>query len=230
MARDDLDERLEDLKRESAGDGAADGVERWDDESDDLDAAVVDDLRSATGDESDPEAAEAAFLTGAAEWGGSESHLLSFYDRLRRRITDAVERRGGRLGPAVTRTLLVAPDIFMLMVRLTLDRDVPASTRAMIGGALAYFVLPVDLLPEAVIGAGGYLDDLVLASAVLAHTFSRDLEPYASRHWSGQEDLRKVLADVADAGQGLLGRSLYDRIQKLLRRRGIQVDEAGPEG
>src|SRR3954462_14713527 len=32
---------------------------------------------------------------------------------------------------------------------LALDKEVPGSARAMIGGALAYFILPIDLLPEA---------------------------------------------------------------------------------
>lgn len=156
---------------------------------------------------------------------GPSSGLLSFYDRLRERIMDGVEERGGKLGPAAVRGLLVVPDVFILMVRLTMDREVPSSARAMIGGALAYFILPVDLLPEAVMGAGGYLDDLVLASAVLAQTFSGDLEPFARKHWSGKEDLRKVLADVAEAAQGLLGNNMYGRVKKLLDKRGIAVKE-----
>src|SRR5687768_14301139 len=76
-----------------------------------------------------------------------ESRLLGFYDRLRERILETVERRGGRLGSASVRALLLVPDIFMLLVRLALDPEVPGGTRALIGGALAYFILPIDLLP-----------------------------------------------------------------------------------
>ena len=186
--------------------------------ADDLSAAVAEDFANHDGEE----AAEEAFLEGGGQPGG---HLLSFYDRLRDRVVDAVERRGGKFGPAAVKALLLVPDVFILMVRLTLDREVPASARAMIGGALAYFILPMDLLPEAVIGAGGYLDDLVLASAVLAQTFSGELEPYARKHWSGREDLRQVLADVAEAAQGLLGHDLYARLRKLLGKRGIRVED-----
>lgn len=240
MPRDELDQRLEELKQQT------DAPERRQREATDLDAAVAEDFRQerssgAVQAAADPEAAEAAFLEGRPQVAGEgeegsedagetfrsgrEHHLLSFYDRLRDRVTGAVEQRGGRLGPSVVRALLLVPDVFILMVRLTLDREVPSSARAMIGGALAYFILPVDLLPEAVIGAGGYLDDLVLASAVLAQTFSGELEPYARKHWSGREDLRTVLRDVSDAAQGLLGRNLYDKVQKLLNRRGIRVEE-----
>jgi len=165
---------------------------------------------------------EEAFL---GDESPSEGHLLSFYDRLRQRMLAAVERRGGRLAPTAVRALLLVPDVFMLLVRLALDKEVPGSARAMIGGALAYFILPVDLLPEALAGAGGFVDDLVLAAAVLTHTFSGELEPYARKHWSGAEDLRKVLTDVSEAAEGLLGANLYERLRKLLAKRGIGVEE-----
>jgi uncharacterized membrane protein YkvA (DUF1232 family) len=213
MAQNEIDERLEALKQRSG-----EGGEERPPEADDLSAAVAEDFANHNGEA----ASEEAFTSGEET---PSAGLLSFYDRLRDRIVDAVERRGGKLGPAVVKALLLVPDVFILMVRLTLDREVPGSARAMIGGALAYFILPIDLLPEAVIGAGGYLDDLVLASAVLAQTFSGELEPYARKHWSGREDLRKVLADVAEAAQGLLGHDMYGRVRKLLGKRGIRVED-----
>lgn len=221
MTRDDLDTRLDELKRDT--------------DADELDEAVAEDYEAqarvahrTTGDSSpteaaggDPKASERAFVRGGEQ---PTSGLLSFYDRLRARILAAVERRGGHLAPATVRALLLVPDVFILLVRLSLDREVPTSARTMIGGALAYFILPVDLFPEAVVGGVGYLDDLVLATAVLAHAFGGDLEPYARRHWSGPEDVRKVIADVAGAAQGLLGKNLYDRLGKVLSKRGIDLD------
>ena len=186
---------------------------------------------AATGADGDLEASERALDEGwsdlapiAEDGSGPSAGLLSFYDRLRSRILAAVERRGGKLGPATVRALLLVPDVFILLVRLTFDREVPASARAMIGGALAYFILPMDLFPEAMFGAVGYVDDLVLATAVLAHAFGGELEPYARKHWSGPEDVRKVLADVSGAAQGLLGENLYERLRGLLSRRGIDIE------
>lgn len=151
--------------------------------------------------------------------------LLSFYDRLRERIIHAVEKRGGKLGDGAVRALLLVPDVFILLARLALDKNVPGSTRAMIGGALAYFVLPADLLPEMILGGAGFLDDLVLAVAVLSQAFGGDLEPYARKHWSGAEDLRVVLKDISETAQSLLGQNLYDRLKRVMGRRGIEVDE-----
>lgn len=154
------------------------------------------------------------------------SGLLSFYDRLRERVVAGVEGRGGRWAEGTVRALMLVPDVFILLVRLAMDKEVPAQARMLIGGALAYFVLPVDLLPEALVGIGGFVDDLVLATAVLAQAFSGELEPYARKHWSGSEDLRVVIQDVTYAAENLLGAKLYGRLKSLLARRGIRLPES----
>lgn len=192
---------------------------------DELSAAVAEDLENF-----DPTLAEedsSAALSSSAHTKGADgpsSGLLSFYDRLRERIVHAVEKKGGKLGEGAVRALLLVPDVFMLLVRLSLDRNVPGSARALIGGTLAYFVLPIDLFPEALLGGIGFMDDLVLASAVLAQAFSGELEPYARKHWSGSEDLRVVLRDITTTAHSLLGDNLFNKIKNLLRRRGIEVE------
>jgi len=155
---------------------------------------------------------------------GPSSGLLSFYDRLRARMLDAADRQSHKLGKPVVEALLLAPDVFILLVRLTLDRDVPPAARSLFGGALAYFVLPVDLFPEAVVGAPGFLDDLVLAAAVLSQALGGDLEPYARKYWNGDQELRQALRDIADSAHHLLGRDLYQRVRRTLARRGVGID------
>jgi uncharacterized membrane protein YkvA (DUF1232 family) len=189
-------------------------------------AAVAEDFENFDADQAERDAEEA--LGSGANL--PSSGLLSFYDRLRDRILETVEKRSGKLGGKLTedavRGLLLVPDVFILLARLALDKEVPGSARAMIGGALAYFILPIDLLPEAFLGAAGYLDDLVLGTAVLAQAFGGDLEPYARKHWSGSEDLRVVIQDVTSTAQSLLGKNLYDRLRRLMSRRGIELDDA----
>lgn len=150
--------------------------------------------------------------------------LLSFYDRLRERIQRTLERRGGKLGPGVASTLLLVPDVFVLMLRLTLDREVPKKTRALLASTLAYFVLPIDLMPEGIIGPVGYLDDLVLALTVLSQAFSEELEAHAEKYWSGKESVRTVLGDVLGSAESLLGTSLYGRVRALLEKRGVELE------
>lgn len=152
---------------------------------------------------------------------------LGFYDRLRNRITAYAERRAGRPGRQATETLLLAPDLFVLLARLSLDRQVPRETRRVLVGALAYFVMPVDLMPEGLIGPGGFLDDVVLVSLVLSQAFAGDLEPWTARYWNGSEKLRVVIGDVSETATQLLGRNLYGRLRRLLGRRGIRLEDRG---
>lgn len=150
----------------------------------------------------------------------ASDHLLTAYDRLRVKVLAAVEKKGGKLGADAIKVLLLVPDIFLLLVRLVLDREVPARTRALIGSVLAYFLLPVDLLPEALLGGGGYLEDVVLATAVLAQAFGGELEAHARKHWSGPDDLRVVLRDVTSAAHRLLGPTYQEKVEKFLAKQG----------
>lgn len=153
------------------------------------------------------------------------SGLLSFYDRLRQSVDNAISRRGGKLGERASSALLLVPDVFILLVRLSLDSDVPKATRAILASTLAYFVLPFDLMPEGVIGPTGYLDDVVLALMALSQAFGKELEPQAEKYWSGSQSLRTVIGDVLVSANSLLGSSLYERLRKLLASKGIEVEE-----
>jgi uncharacterized membrane protein YkvA (DUF1232 family) len=170
--------------------------------------------------------AEAALASGGEELPRHD--LLGFYDRLRSRVLDTVERRAGKLPEDVIIALLLVPDIFILLVRLMLDKEVPRRARILIGGALAYFISPIDLLPELILGPIGYLDDLVVGVAVVSQVFTGDLEPYARKHWTGRQDLHVVLHDISAAARTLLGPAVHDRLKRLLARQGIALDDSRP--
>lgn len=175
------------------------------------------------GDETDDSGVESSELDGDLL---PSAGLLSFYDRLRQRVSDFLEERGGSLGQTASDYLLLVPDIFILLSRLALDKDVPKDQRALIGSALAYFVMPIDLLPEVFMGPMGYLDDLVLTAAVLSRAFGDDLERFTDRHWSGSDKLRGVLADLSTTAESLVGKNVYGKITDLLRKKGIEVEDS----
>ena len=153
-----------------------------------------------------------------------EARLLGFYDRVRGGVERYLERRGGRLGRSSAQALLLVPDVLLLLTRMFLDRDVPRSTRAIIGGALAYFLLPADLAPEIVIGPLGFLDDLIIASTVLAHALGPDLDSYAARYWSGSGRLREVLTEITRTSNQLLGADLSKQVDRVIARRFLKRD------
>ncbi len=70
-----------------------------------------------------------------------------------------------------------------------LDRDTPGYVRAVLFGALAYFVLPTDVVPDFLAGLGFTDDASVIAAAIAA--VGRHLEP---RH---REQARQSLERLA---------------------------------
>jgi uncharacterized membrane protein YkvA (DUF1232 family) len=70
-----------------------------------------------------------------------------------------------------------------------LDRDTPGYVRAVLFGALAYFVLPTDMVPDVLAGLGFTDDASVIAAAIAA--VGRHLEP---RH---REQARERLERLA---------------------------------
>ena len=148
------------------------------------------------------------------------ARLLGFYDRLRRRITGALAERG-RWGEPTAEALLLVPDVFFLLARLALDRRVPKETRALLGGTLAYFLLPLDLVPEAFLGVGGFLDDLVIAAAALSQALDEDLERIAAGYWSGKTSVRDALSRIASSADDLLAGRGLERVKRYLGERGL---------
>jgi uncharacterized membrane protein YkvA (DUF1232 family) len=175
----------------------------------------------------EPDATEASDRALAQSAELPHDELLGFYDRLRERVLQAVERHGGKFSESTVEALLLAPDLFLLLVRLSLDRRVPRKARAMIAGTIAYFILPWDLLPEALLGPAGYLDDLVLTAAVLTQVFGGELDKYTRVHWSGKHELTHVLARLTDQADALLGEGLNQRLRRLLARHGVKLGHGG---
>ena len=148
-----------------------------------------------------------------------EPRLLGFYDRVRSRTLTDLDPNAGRLAARIGAALLLVPDVLLLLIRLFLDRRTPQSSRALIGGALAYFLLPADLAPEIVLGPVGYLEDLIIAATVLSHVLGPELASAARRYWSGPGKALDVLTDLSASAGALLGAGMAARVERVLERR-----------
>jgi uncharacterized membrane protein YkvA (DUF1232 family) len=137
-----------------------------------------------------------------------------FYDRLRERIHSYLER-GGK---GVSRTgdfLLLVPDVFMLLWRLVNDSRVNGKNKVLLGSGVAYFLFPFDVVPEALVGPIGFLDDLVFAVYMLNRMLA-DTDPAILReHWSGSEDVLATIQKVLDAADNLVAGDLLGRLKKM---------------
>jgi len=138
-----------------------------------------------------------------------------FYDRIRNTIQRYVDGKGKLLGKSAEFLLLV-PDVFILLWRLTTDSRVNNKDKILLGSAVAYYVMPFDLIPEAIVGPIGYLDDLVFGVYVLNKILGSVDASVVREHWSGSEDVLDSIQRVLNAAESLIGKDLAGKIKKMM--------------
>jgi uncharacterized membrane protein YkvA (DUF1232 family) len=146
----------------------------------------------------------------------SEERAKRFYDRVRSSIQDYIDKKGGVLGKTAE-FLMLAPDVFILLWRLTLDRRVSSKDKVLVGSALAYFILPLDFMPEALLGPIGYIDDLIFGVYVLNKILSGTDASILREHWSGRDDVLEMIQKVLTASDSLVGGDIIARFKKMLK-------------
>ncbi len=126
----------------------------------------------------------------------------SFYRMLRSRMATWLAGKGKSSKWADL--LMLAPDLFYTMVCLLGDDRVSAGQKAKLVAAIGYFISPVDLIPEGVVGPVGYLDDIVLAAYVLDQMLNGTDEQVVRDCWPGtDEDILEVLKKVLEVARHL---------------------------
>ena len=152
---------------------------------------------------------------GDDESAPQPDRALRFYDRLRNGIVRYIEKKGHTLGKTAEFLLLV-PDVFILLWRLTTDARVAGQDKVLLVSALAYYISPFDLIPEALVGPVGYLDDLVFGVYVLNKLVTSNDAAIIREHWSGSEDVLSMIQRVLGAADSLVGSNMVAKIKKML--------------
>jgi uncharacterized membrane protein YkvA (DUF1232 family) len=145
-----------------------------------------------------------------------------FYRRLRERVKRWAQRRD--IPEKHMEYLLVAPDLFVLLSRLALDGRVPVRTKAKVAAGIAYFVSPLDMVPD-FLGPPGFLDDVVVAAWIL-HTVVGELDQLdpsiVEEHWEGEEDVLQRVTDIVNRAEDVLGRGLRFVVHRLRSGKGLR--------
>jgi len=110
--------------------------------------------------------------------------------------------------------LLLAPDLFHLMIKLMMDKEVPAAKKVKLGAAIAYFISPIDLMPEGLIGPLGFLDDIALAAFVLNDLINETNPQLIKKHWAGEADILYTIKNVLANAKQMLGFDVYEKLKK----------------
>lgn len=134
-----------------------------------------------------------------------------FYQKLRGRMRSALDKLGP--GFKYADLLLVAPDLFHLLCRLAADRRVPPIQKAKLVATIAYFITPIGVVPEALVGPIGYIDDVALAAYVLNGMLNSAEAPLVREHWAGDKDILNVVQGVLEVADSAIGSGLWRRIK-----------------
>lgn len=99
-----------------------------------------------------------------------------------------------------------APALYRLMTKLLDDPALPRQMSQLVIAAIAYFILPEDVIPEDKYGPRGYVDDLFLcafvADQVMRETGSEEI---LTRNWDGKVSIVPLIKDILGREKELLG-------------------------
>jgi uncharacterized membrane protein YkvA (DUF1232 family) len=138
-----------------------------------------------------------------------------FYLSLRNNITTFLNSDKGK-NYKWAEYLLLVPDFFHLLVKLSLDRRIGVKEKAILGIAIAYFISPVDLLPEIILGPVGLIDDLAIAAFALNKIIGKADVSIVLEHWAGKDDLLVKINEIIQKADDMLGSGLVRKIKKIL--------------
>ena len=144
-----------------------------------------------------------------------EDNKIDFYQQLRIKIRNWLESKDGRQHKWAE-YLMFAPDLFHLLCKLSLDPEVPSKEKAKLAGAIAYFILPVDLIPEALTGPIGYVDDIALAAYVLNRIVNNTSEEVVQKHWAGDGDVLKIIQQILKVADEMVGSGLWRKVKRIV--------------
>ena len=141
-----------------------------------------------------------------------ESTKDDFYRALRKQIQEFLRTKGK--GFQYADLLMTAPDLFHLLCKLALDKRVSFASKALIATAIAYFVSPMDMIPEGLLGPAGYVDDVAVAALVLNRTVNAGNGEVAAEHWAGDGQLLTLLQSIIETADQMVGTGAWSRMKK----------------
>lgn len=140
-----------------------------------------------------------------------------FYQRIRGKV--AAWAQGAGAGKEITKYVLLVPDIVALMVRLMGDPRVSPRLKAEIAAASAYIIVPVDLMPEAVMGPAGLIDDAIVGMIALNRVFKAMGQAGADvlrEYWDGDDDVLEVMQETLDKAERFVSGPVWNGIKKFM--------------
>jgi uncharacterized membrane protein YkvA (DUF1232 family) len=92
-----------------------------------------------------------------------------------------------------------------MLVKMLDDPRLSSQRRRLVIAAIAYFILPVDVIPEEIEGPYGYVDDIFFCAWVAAKLIAECGEGIVAENWEGECPVMPLIQDILAREQELLG-------------------------
>lgn len=138
-----------------------------------------------------------------------------FYQNLRNKMKDWLNTQEGK-DYKWAEYIMFAPDLFHLLIKMSFDKEVPTAEKAKLAAAIAYFVSPVDLIPEALLGPIGFADDIAVAAWVLNSIVNDSNPEIVRKHWAGEGEVLEIIQKIIKSADTMVGSGLWAKIKAKL--------------
>ncbi len=146
----------------------------------------------------------------------SETQRRDFYQKLRARVSEWAAGRDLKTNKAAS-FVLAAPDLFHLCCKLLTDRRTPAQGKLTMGLVIGYFISPIDLIPEAIFGPLGFIDDVAFAALAIDKLVDSVGEDVILEHWAGEQDGLQLVRSIVATMDEQLGKRVAAKLRKLIK-------------
>lgn len=137
-----------------------------------------------------------------------------FYEHLNISINYWLEQKG--VDHPFAKHIKWAPELFKLACSLSLERSVILEDKGKLAVAVAYFISPFDLFPEALTGVIGYADDLVLLALVLKDTVNHTDSTLLSKYWKNDTDIKAIIDEILLDAEEMIGAYMFQKLRDLI--------------
>ena len=124
--------------------------------------------------------------------------MKDFYDKLKSDI-EAYEGRHDDF-------IYMTPYWYRLLTNLLDDSRLPYRLKPLVSCAIAYFIIPADVIPEEIHGPYGYIDDIYFCAFIAKEILVRTKDPeLLVENWEGEGDILELVDETLEKEEDLIG-------------------------
>ena len=124
--------------------------------------------------------------------------MKDFYDKLRSDI-EAYEGRHDDF-------IYMTPYWYRFLTNLLDDSRLPYRLKPLVSCAIAYFIIPADVISEEIYGPYGYIDDIYFCAFIGKQILVRTKDPaLLVENWEGEGDILELIDETLEKEEELIG-------------------------